>query len=161
MAISLKGYKQVSQDLWEQAHKKGAYVWNYDDGLWRKAQYDNPNASDVDSRYVGSNGSPTIFATATQNEFDWALYDAGLLLREPEPLSEGTYQGQRGQQITEEQAAEIDAKRHPELLKDPDWLARHPEQAPASYAEYGMVALGIAAIGFIIYLGYNAFKVKK
>jgi len=161
MKVDLTGYKRISQDLWEQAHKKGAYVWNYDDGLWRKAQYDDPDGNDVDSRYVGSNGSATIFATATQEEFDWGLYDAGLLLRKPEPLTGGTYQDAQGKEITETQAAVIDSKRHPELLKDPDFLARHPELAPTSYAEYGMVALGILAIGGIIYVAYRAFKVKR
>lgn len=163
MVVDLKGYKRVSQDLWEQSHEKSSYVWNFDDGLWRKAKYDNPEGDTVDKRYVMEGSSVKIYATATQEEFDWGLYEAGLLLRKPEPLSESTrtYQGGEGKEITEDQAAVIDSKRHPELLQDPNFLERHPELAPPSYAEYGMVALGILAIGCIIYVAYRAIKVKR
>lgn len=164
MAIpDLSGYNRISQDLWEQGHKKGDKVWNFDDGLWRQAQYDNPDGNDVGSRYVSSGGNAKIYATATQQEFDWGLYNAGLLLREPVPLSESTqtYQDAQGKEITEAQAAVIDSKRHPELLQDPDFLARHPELAPPSYTEYGIVALGILAIGGIAYVAYKAFRVKR
>ena len=168
MAIpDLKGYQSVSKDTWEQAHKKGAYVWVYDDGLWNKAKYDDPDGDRADKVYVtdgiGSYAKPVIYATASQEEFDWGLYNAGHLLREPVPLSESTrtYQDAKGKEVTEDQAAVIDSKRHPELLQDPDWLARHPELAPPSYAEYGMVALGAVVIGVIIYIGWKAFKVKK
>lgn len=156
--------------------KRGDYAWIYDaqTQTWYKRQFADPSDwPDINKTFQnkgldivggGLGGLITLDSASSETFEQWRYEDLGSYLRPPNtPLGEGWYQDPRtGKEITAEQAAAIDAKQHPELLQDPDFLAEHPELTPPpSYAEYGMVALGILAIGGIIYIAYKAFRVKK
>lgn len=152
---------------------KGDYVWIFDGrNTWTKAELRDPDdwpdlnkALNNKGLDIANFGQIVWLDSATSKEFEEARYlDLGEYLRDPNVDSKDapmTYQNKQGKEITEETAARLDLAQHPELANDPKFQAEHPELISASYMEYGMVALGIAAIGFIIYLGYTAFKVKR
>ena len=157
---ALCGYTLGQTPSGQKAYVNGPWYWVLtDNGGAEKWKADGSTANG----WINDGIDPKVYGKLNAKELEQAIFDAdpaGKLRNPCEGLSI-TYQGETGEPVTESEAAALDAKRHPELLQNARFLEEHPELAPTSTAEYGMVALGVLAIGGIIYVAYRAFKVKR
>jgi hypothetical protein len=157
---ALCGYTLGATPSGQKAYVRAPWYWVLtDNGGAEKWKAD----SGTSNGWVNDGVDPKVYAKMNRSELEQAIIDADPAgkLRNPCEALSITYQGEDGEPVTEDEAAVIDVKRHPELLNNARFLEEHPELAPASYGEYGMVALGVLAIGAIIYIAYKAFKVKR
>ena len=157
---ALCGYTLGKTPSGQEAYVNTPWYWVLtDNGGAEKWRAD----SSISNGWVNDGIEPKTYGKMSAKELEQAIFDADPAgkLRDPCKGLSITYQGEAGEPVTEDEAAAIDVKRHPELLQNAEFLAAHPELAPTSTAEYGMVALGILAIGGIIYVAYRAFKVKR